>query len=354
VLRRLPSMRVTVAAAVLAAATGGVLASPGTALAQPTTVTGAFNSLTGGSHPDWMSPLPGTVSLGSLSIPGTHDTLAIHGGLLPSFYEAQEDHGDSAATLTAQLAAGIRAIDIRVRVVSGAFVIHHEDVYQNANFDDVLTRAQAFLQAHPGETILMHLHGECDGDTTEGGLGISTPGHCADVPANITGADRISIFQGYLARYPGLFYAPSVTGTSTAAMPTLGQARGHIVLTDFTGPRGGIYAGYGLTQLTTGNWAQYTENDYSQCDLATKFSEVQTSLATAAADTSGAMYTTYTSANCTPFGATPADMAGGYGGGAGENQRLLDYLNAGGAAHTGTVMMDYPGYAVIAAIIGRN
>ncbi len=337
-----------------AAATAGAVAAPGPALAQPATSTSAFNSLTGGSHPDWMSLLPDGVSLGSLSVPGTHDTLAIHGGLLPSFYEAQEDHGGSAATLTAQLGAGIRAIDIRVRVVTGAFVIHHEDVYQNANFDDVLTRAQAFLQAHPGETILMHLHGECDADTTEGGSGISTPGHCADVPANTTEADRISIFEGYLARYPGLFYAPSVTGAGTAAMPTLGQARGHIVLTDFTGPRGGIYAGFGLTQLTTGNWGQYLENDYSQCDLATKFSEAQANLAKAGADTSGAMYTTYLSANCTPFGATPADMAGGYGGGTGENQRLLDYLTAGSATRTGTVFLDYPGYALVAAIINRN
>ncbi|MFD9220580.1 hypothetical protein ACFWDI_11355 [Streptomyces sp. NPDC060064] len=48
------------------------------------------------------------LSLGSLSIPGTHDTLAVHGGwLAPSAHEAQENHSD---------------------------------VYQNANFDDVLTR----------------------------------------------------------------------------------------------------------------------------------------------------------------------------------------------------------------------
>jgi 1-phosphatidylinositol phosphodiesterase len=333
-----------------------VVASSGPAAAQPTSSSSAFNSLTQESHPDWMGQVPGSTGLGAMSIPGTHDTLAIHGGLAPWAYEAQEDHGDSAATLTAQLDAGIRAIDIRVRVVNSgtAFAIHHEDVYQNANFDDVLTKAQAFLTAHPAETILMDLHGECDADTSEGGSGSSSIGHCADDPPSTTQADRIRIFDSYLARYPGLFYAPSVTGTSTADTPTLGQARGHIVLTQFTGPLGGIYAGFGLTQMTTGNWSQYMENDWTQCNLATKFSEAQTNLANASADTSGAMYTTYMSANCAPLGADPADMAGGYLGGTGENQRLLNYLDAGGVTHTGTVMMDFPGYDVTAGLVGLN
>ncbi|WP_329568660.1 phosphatidylinositol-specific phospholipase C domain-containing protein [Kitasatospora sp. NBC_01266] len=341
-------------AATLAAATGALLAAPVPASAQPTSSSDAFNSLTGQSHPDWMAQVPDGTGLGAMSIPGTHDTLAIHGGLAPWAYEAQEDHGDSAATLTAQLDAGIRAIDIRVRVISGAFAIHHTDVYQNANFDDVLTHAQAFLSAHPSETIMMDLHGECDADTTEGGSGTTSIGHCADDPSNTTEADRINIFDGYLARYPGLFYAPTVTGGSTAAVPTLGQVRGHIVLTDFTGPDGEIYPGFGLTQLTSGNTGSTVENDWTQCDLGKKWSEAQGNLANAAADQSGALYVTYTSSNCAPFGADPADMAGGYLGGEGENQHLLDYLNAAGPGKTGLLRMDFPGWAVIAGLIDRN
>jgi hypothetical protein len=354
-LPRRTAMSALCLAAALTAGLSGVLASPGTAFAQPSSSTSAFNSLTARSHPAWMSQVPDQTGLGGLSIPGTHDTLAIHGGWAPWAYEAQEDHGDSAATLTAQLNAGIRAADIRVRVIGGAFVVHHTDVYQNANFDDVLTNARNFLAAHPSETLLMNLHGECDADTTEGGSGSSSIGHCADDPSTITEADRVNIFKGYLAAYPGLFYAPTVTGTSTAAMPTLGQVRGHIVLTDFTGPRGQVYSGYGLTQLTTGNWGQYVENDWTQCDLATKFNEAKANVDKANSDASGALYVTYTSANCTPLGASPADMAGGYFGGTGENQRLLDYLGAGNAAaRTGLVRMDYPGYALVASIIGRN
>ncbi|MDH6115206.1 hypothetical protein P3T36_004125 [Kitasatospora sp. MAP12-15] len=358
---RIPALRppraakaVVAVAAALAAATGALLAAPTPASAQPTSSSSAFNSLTGQSHPGWMGQVPDGTSLGAMSIPGTHDTLAIHGGLAPWAYEAQEDHGDSAATLAAQLDAGIRAIDIRVRVIGGAFVIHHTDVYQNANFDDVLTHAQAFLSANPSETIMMDLHGECDADTTEGGSGTASIGHCADDPSNTTQADRIAVFNGYLARYPGLFYAPTVTGSGTAAVPTLGQVRGHIVLTDFTGPVGEIYPGFGLTQLTGGGPGGTVENDWTQCDLGKKWNEAQTNLANAAADRTGALYVTYTSANCAPFGADPADMAGGYLGGEGENQHLLDYLDAGGAGKTGVLRMDYPGWAVIAGLIDRN
>jgi hypothetical protein len=335
--------------------TVGMLAASGTALAQPTTSTPAFNSLTTANNPAWMAQVPDSTSLAALSIPGTHDTLGIEGGLLPSAYETQQNEGISAQTLAAQLNAGIRAIDIRVAIVNSgtAFAIHHTDVYEDANFDDVLTKAQAFLAANPSETILMNLHGECDGDTTEGGIGISLPGHCVDDPSNATEAMREAIFQSYVARYPGLFYVPSVTGTSTAAMPTLGQVRGHIVLTMFTGPLGGVYAGYGLTQLTTGNWGQYVENNWSQCDLASKWSLAQANIAQASADPSN-LYTTYLSANCSPFGAGPADMAGGYGGGTGENQQLLSYLDAGSADRTGMVFMDFPGYALINKIVSLN
>jgi 1-phosphatidylinositol phosphodiesterase len=194
----------------------------------------------------------------------------------------------------------------------------------------------------------MDLHGECDADSTEGGSGSASIGHCADDPSNTTAAQRISIFDGYVAKYPGLFYTPTVTGSSTAAMPTLGQARGHIVLTDFTGPRGQVYAGYGLTQLTTGSWSSYVENDYTQCNTTSKWNEVQANLVAANNDTSGALYTTYTSANCAPFGSNPGQVA------ANENPLLLNYLNAGNAARTGVVKLDYPGYALVTAIVNRN
>jgi len=345
--------RLATAALLVVILLGAGLVAPAVAAAQPSRSSDAFNSLTAGSHPDWMAALPDGVGLGAVSLPGTHDTLAIHGGWAPWAYEAQEDHGDGAATLDAQFAAGIRAIDIRVRIVESgtAFAVHHEDVYQNANVDDVATHARAFLAAHPGETILMDLHGECDGDSTEGGSGRGSVGHCADDPSTATAADRIRIFDGYVSRYPGLFYAPTVTGT--ADLPTLGQSRGHIVLESFTGPRGQVYAGFGLTQLTTGDRGRYVENDWMQCDLDRKWGEAQANIVNARGDASGAMYVSYTSASCAPFGPGPADVAGGYFGGTGVNQRALAWIRTH-PGRTGVVMMDYPGHALVDAVIGSQ
>ncbi len=333
-------------AGVLVATASGVLATSGSASAAPSWSSDAFNTVASQTNSDWMRGLPSSASLGSLTLPGTHDTLSIHGGsFFPSAYETQQNYGDGGATLAVQLNAGIRAIDIRVRVIGGAFTIHHTDIYQKANFDDVLTKSRDFLNAHPTETVLMKLHGECDANTTEGGSGSGSVGHCADDPSNITEADRKNIFRNYLSRYPNLFYAPSVTGNSTAAMPTVGQARGKIVLGDFTGPRGQVYGGYGLSQLTTGNWGQYVTNNWTECNYDNKWNLVRTNMTNANNDTSGAMYTSFASANCAPFGATPADVAGSI------NQRILDHLNAGGLQDVGVVMLDYPGHALIAALI---
>ena len=89
-------------------------------------------------HTDWMQSIPNNTSLGSLSLPGTHESMSIHGGPLT---QTQESHGDHGATLAAQLNAGIRAIDIRIHVediVNNIFDIYHGPVYQNADFGDVL------------------------------------------------------------------------------------------------------------------------------------------------------------------------------------------------------------------------
>ncbi|MGG8410516.1 phosphatidylinositol-specific phospholipase C domain-containing protein, partial [Streptomyces sp. 12297] len=119
----------------------------------------AYRNLGAADRADWLRSYASDARLSELSLPGTHDTLSIHGG---AAVQTQEDYGDSADTLTAQLERGIRAIDIRVRVTENKyFTVHHSAYYQQANFDDVLTKAQSFLRSHPGETIVMRLRAEC-------------------------------------------------------------------------------------------------------------------------------------------------------------------------------------------------
>lgn len=332
---------------VQALATAGLLSlltapSPASAVElpwSPGSSSGAFNSLTSVSNPDWMSQVPDSTGLGQMSIPGTHDTLAIHGGIAPWYWKTQEDHGDSANTLAAQMNAGIRAIDIRVRVVNNgtAFAVHHTNVYEHANFDDVLTKARAFLADHPGETVLMKLAGEC-------GAGPETIGQCVDDPPSTTSEDEARIFQSYIARYPGLFWAPSVTGTNAAQPPSLGQVRGRIVLERFNGSE---QPGYGLAGLDTGDIS------WTECNLDTRWGLIKARLDRLRADQSNTVATTGLSASCPPFGATYADVAGGYNGRTGQNQHLMEYLRST-SGHANIIEMDWPGGQLIGTIVERN
>ena len=107
----------------------------------------------------WMSALSDDVRLSAISIPGTHESLSRFWGPL---IETQE------LTLSQQLTAGIRVFDLRLRHVNNGLFIYHGDYYQHASFDQVLTDMNEFLASNPSETILVRLseHGITNGDNT--------------------------------------------------------------------------------------------------------------------------------------------------------------------------------------------
>jgi hypothetical protein len=330
-------MKITRVAAALGIA-AALVAAPQPAFAADS----SYRTLTGAANPDWMRGLADSRSLAGLSIPGTHETMSIHGG---AWTQTQEDFGDSGGTLAAQLAAGIRMIDIRARVNDGnTFTIHHGATYQNANFDDVLGRLAAFLAAHPGETVLMRLKQECTGET----------GSCSDA----SGQNGFTqIFDSYAGKYPGLFYQPSVTGN--AAMPTLGETRGKVVLVVMNGAHGGRFAGYGLGQF--GDWndgsSTYVQDNYNVPDLgaiATKRDQVRRFLDATSAGDPTRMYVNFASG--ASIFAQPQSVAGGALGVQGVDPFLLIYLNQGADVHvpvtrTGAIMLDFPGGGLINKII---
>ena len=96
----------------------------------------------------WMATKSDSASLADLTIPGSHESAALY-----------EPIGGTAKCqslgIREQLDIGVRSLDIRVRQVGNAFVIHHGSIY--ANFDDVLGQCVAFLVAHPSETIVMEV-----------------------------------------------------------------------------------------------------------------------------------------------------------------------------------------------------
>ncbi|KAF3767575.1 PLC-like phosphodiesterase, partial [Cryphonectria parasitica EP155] len=117
-------------------------------------------------HPEWMSSIPDTASLSSLSIPGTHDTFTFD--LVDNNIFQCQNHN-----LQTQLRAGLRYFDIRGRLLYGAtssgapdkapppnIGIFHGHVYTGYTFQDVLLAMFAFLDEHPSEGIVMRVKEE--------------------------------------------------------------------------------------------------------------------------------------------------------------------------------------------------
>ena len=146
----------------------------------------------------------GCRALGSLSIPGTHDSCALYGG-------AQTE--TQTMSLSKQLAAGIRFLDIRPRLVGNqtgnTLPIYHGDgltgVSQNIDFTQVASLCVQFLQSNPKECILMLVKQEGDPENPQ------------------DGATFDSAVAAVVNSHSSFFY----TGTS---LPLLGQVRGKIVL----------------------------------------------------------------------------------------------------------------------------
>ncbi|MFH8680194.1 phosphatidylinositol-specific phospholipase C [Streptomyces lydicus] len=161
---------------------------------------------------DWMSALPDSTPVQRLTIPGTHDSGARIGGPWVACQNTAVD---------AQLASGIRFLDVRCRAVDNVFAIHHGAFYQQLMFGDVLNTCRAFLQAHPTETVLMRVKQEY---------------------SEVSAEEFRRIFTLYLddKGYRPLFRLDG-------GLPALGQARGKVVLLADSDGLGGVR--YGDPQL---------------------------------------------------------------------------------------------------------
>ena len=145
---------------------------------------------------DWMAAIPNSWRLGSFSIPGTHDTFALH-ETVPNTARCQS------MTLAEQLNAGMRYLDIRCRHMKDRFVIYHGIEYQHFSFEQVLQTVNSFLDAHPSETIILSVNEE-------------------HKPSKVT-RNFWETFEWYYAQNPARWHIGEV-------LPELGSVRGKIVL----------------------------------------------------------------------------------------------------------------------------
>jgi len=253
-----------------------------------------------------------------------------------------------------QLQAGIRVLDIRCKNdFSSArghyFSTWHSFLFPIGTFDEVADQCKAFLIAHPRETIVMRIREEVG-------------------PAPSTSQSFSATFQWYRdVKYPGLF--ASVGDGKT--VPTLGQVRGKVVvLQDYNdSPL------WGIRYITPGSNPPFHSQDefvvaFSKAGFDAKWSAIYRHLyATNAGDRAKTWYVNYLSGGTET---EPYRVAGGHSFGstyvAGMNDRMLALLDAStplnpatgqgsnkvALASTGTVMIDFPGPALIQAVISRN
>ncbi|ATB31012.1 phosphatidylinositol-specific phospholipase C domain-containing protein [Melittangium boletus] len=261
-------------------------------------------------HPNWMRWLPNATKVSALSIPGTHDTMADETEWYVTVFERAWILTQG-LNLRPQLDAGVRAVDIRARHIGDRFTIHHGAYHLMTNFDYVLGTTVQFLKDNPTETVLMRVKKE---HTEEGNT-----------------RSFAATFEWYRDQAA---YSPYIwRGTH---VPTLGEARGKIViLDDFEGGDHGI------------NWNSIRLQDaWEETNTTTKWNLVRNHLVTTNTGDTNALYLNFLSA--AGAGGTPAGIADDV------NEQALHYLMGSNVQRTGVLMMDFPGAGLIDAIIAHN
>lgn len=154
---------------------------------------------------NWMSQIPDNARVTTLSIPGTHDTMAHTmkysglAGLRPEKVFAQQ------MVLTTQLNSGVRFLDMRAKIRDDALGMYHGIANLDSYFHEALADIETFLANNPSEFILMRMKNE--------------------------GNDSWQSFEAMFTRYfehkrwGKLFYKKSANSNTT-----VGEVRGKIVL----------------------------------------------------------------------------------------------------------------------------
>ena len=180
---------------------------------------------------DWMAALPDDRVISEITIPGTHDC-ASQNAQLGFITKCQ------ALDVAQQLNIGARYLDIRLGAVDGTLKLYHGVTKcktsplpwaEQIDLEDVLRDCYAFLDAHPGETILFAVKQEYGG---------------------LLEAEFDTLVQSYVQR-------SAERWLTLDTLPTLGEARGKLVLLR-------RYEGAGLSLL----WANQNGHDDTSLNTA--------------------------------------------------------------------------------------
>ena len=109
-------------------------------------------------YKDWMKNIPDNAIVSKLTIPGTHDSCALHGCCCAKTQTWSIDD---------QLNAGLRFFDLRVVVKDNTLKIYHGCVNQKITLDEILLSFTNFLKENPSEGIFMAIVKEYGFDNTD-------------------------------------------------------------------------------------------------------------------------------------------------------------------------------------------
>ncbi|NWU88778.1 PLCX3 protein, partial [Upupa epops] len=252
--------------------------------------------------PDWMAKLPDALPLSHLSIPGTHDSLSLFGGRRLRC---------QSWSLEAQLAAGIRFLDVRCKMAQGELHVYHLCTFQRASLRGVLRRTLRFLCAHPREAVLMRIKEELPSFSQRG---FATQLH------------RCLLEEGH-----GHIWCRE-------EVPTLGQVRGKIVVLEALAQK---VLGIPYEQLSiSDNW--------NVLSLKRKWRRAQRHLDRVASGDPTTMHLTFCSGN--GLFTCPEEVARFV------NPRCYQHLRRqrGQPVCWGVVIMDFPGAGLLQLIVDSN
>ncbi|MET9436238.1 phosphatidylinositol-specific phospholipase C [Streptomyces sp. NPDC006551] len=240
---------------------------------------------------DWMAAHGDPTPLQKLTLPGTHNSGARHGGLWVACQNT---------TVAQQLDSGIRFLDVRCRVTGDSLAIHHGAYYQNLMFGDILVACRDFLAAHPSETVLMRVKQEYSEDSD---------------------ATFRRIFDHYLdvRGWRPLFRIGD-------GLPSLGEARGRVVL---------LADNAGLPGVRYGDGALFDIQDDYMAEPGAKYPKIEAHFRKAATQP-GKLYVNYVSTAALLPPRWNSDRL---------NPRVhsfLDGAEAGGWKGLGIVPLDFP------------
>ena len=106
-------------------------------------------------YSNWMANLSDAREIRSLSIPGTHDSGAL--------YSIADVYGKcQGLPIDEQLTAGVRFLDVRLRLVNDEFFIYHSFAEQKTKFESVLASLISFLRQNPTEFLIVSFKEEMD------------------------------------------------------------------------------------------------------------------------------------------------------------------------------------------------